>query len=255
MGKNSNGNCPYASAFPDYDFAGPAVQLELTDGTRAVFAMQKSAVAWLLDADTLAPITSSLPGGYVGTLVATWGYSYDIHRHMIFAPNANPQHRSWIGLDGEKYCDGAVMGLDADTLVPVWITPTPGSQSGADCYAPLTRDPFIEHIPLAYGAHPEYPMRPLSALGTPSNNVTRNNNFGMVTVANDMVWAGTADGKMQAFDASNGALLFTHDCGSTIYGAASIGPSRVFYGCGYNPPLAVDPRFDAANGAFITLSL
>jgi len=257
---NSNGNCPYTTAFPDYDFAGPAMVVPLKDGRTGVFAMQKSNVAWMLDADTLQVIWSSLPGGYTGGTLASWGYSYDEERHQILVPSPNYRHRTYEH-KGTIYCDGYVSALDAETGKLLWLTPSPDSQTGAQCTAPLQRDPNLDHIPLTHGEDSSLPPIPLPTFFDYANSDSLHGPHGPVRYSTGVVYATATDGNLFAMDARNGKVLYTYNCGSTMYGGVSIDVDRVYVGCGYiklnadGSPNPIDPFYTADQGAMVVLRL
>jgi hypothetical protein len=70
---------------------------------------------------------------------------------------------------------------------------------------------------------------------TAGNPAVRSTNQGAVSVANGVVYAGTIDraGTMYAFDASNGATLWTFESGGSVDSGPAIVDGTVYWGSGY----------------------
>jgi polyvinyl alcohol dehydrogenase (cytochrome) len=60
-----------------------------------------------------------------------------------------------------------------------------------------------------------------------------NFNFGSVSVANGVMYAGALDGHMYAFDASTGKILWSYLTGGSILGSPAIVSGVVYWGSGY----------------------
>lgn len=249
---NANGNCPWVSARPDYDVLGAQI-VDLGDDKKGVFAMQKSNVAWMLDFNTGDKIWNSLPGGDVGTTLASWGCAVDYDNEQIICPSANYLHRSYLDLDGVKRCDGFWSSMDIQTGEIKHLLPIPGSRSGDECVDTL-RDFEIDHITI--DNDPSDPTDlPIPAMSyfAPYNNRTTSLAHGRVVYANGVVYAGSANGIMYFLDHDDLSVKHEFSTGSTIYGGASIvSPNRVAFGTGYD---RIDGRFNSTTGAMILLKL
>jgi polyvinyl alcohol dehydrogenase (cytochrome) len=60
-----------------------------------------------------------------------------------------------------------------------------------------------------------------------------NFNFGSVSVANGVMYAGALDGHMYAFDAATGKILWSYPAGGSILGGPAIVDGVVYWGSGY----------------------
>jgi polyvinyl alcohol dehydrogenase (cytochrome) len=68
---------------------------------------------------------------------------------------------------------------------------------------------------------------------TPDPTQGTNFNFGSVSVANGVMFAGALDGHMYAFDASSGKILWSYLTGGSILGGPAIVDGVVYWGSGY----------------------
>ena len=68
---------------------------------------------------------------------------------------------------------------------------------------------------------------------TPDPTQGSNFNFGSVSVANGVMYAGALDGHMYAFDASTGKILWSYLTGGSILGGPAIVSGVVYWGSGY----------------------
>lgn len=255
---NSNGNCDYVKQRTDYDFSSSGIIIHHRGiGGKAVFATQKSNVAHLINFETGEKIWVVLPGGYTGGILHAWGNSYDEKLHRFYMPSPNYHHRTVMLPNGKRLCDGYVSGIDAETGRTIWMTEHPNANIGsALCGDPL-RDPDLDHIDFDHGGNLALPPIPSSdyyiATNVPSSF---NHFFGPVAYANGLVYTTSSDGHLYVFEANSGVLVHSHNTGSSIYGGVMIVGDMVCFGTGYNPPpLSVDVRFDADNGALICLTL
>lgn len=68
---------------------------------------------------------------------------------------------------------------------------------------------------------------------TPDPTRGTNFNFGSVSVANGVMYAGSLDGHMYAFDATTGKILWNYQTGGSILGGPAIVNGVVYWGSGY----------------------
>ena len=232
----------------------------------ALFVMSKSNVAWLLRSSDGSNIWSTLPGGYIGGLLSSWGYSYD-GDNLIFVSLPNFNLRSWTDNEGVRRCDGAWAALRLDNGHVEWILPVPGSRSGTvECSSPLYRDQAVEHVQIDNGADNSLPIIP----GGPDNYLLPSNPYPSPTdlgwlannparYANGIVYVGSSDTNWYFLKSYTGEVLHTFSCGpfTGIYGGASIDQGetgsdvRVYLPCGYEQA----PPYQSLNGALVVLEL
>jgi polyvinyl alcohol dehydrogenase (cytochrome) len=184
---------------PDYDFGSGANLITATingQSTQLVGAGQKSGVYWALNPDTGKVVWSTQvgPGSFSGGIM--WGSASD--GKQIYVSLANALHESFA-LDngtGPVWNGGAWTALDVGTGAMVWQVPE---------------------------------------LGTTPNDSTQPSVIGTaMTVANGVVFTGTADGYMVALDAASGDVLWKFQTPGTIMCGPSVVNGTVYWGSGWS---------------------
>ncbi|KAK7374506.1 hypothetical protein VNO80_07936 [Phaseolus coccineus] len=89
--------------------------------------------------------------------------------------------------------------------------------------------------------------RVLWSTANPSNSTA----YGPVSVANDVVFAGSADrmGYIYAIDAKSGKILWSYKTGASVYGGMSISRGCIYVGHGYN--VAYGHTLNLTDGTFL----
>uniref|UniRef100_A0A803N051 Pyrrolo-quinoline quinone repeat domain-containing protein n=2 Tax=Chenopodium quinoa TaxID=63459 RepID=A0A803N051_CHEQI len=146
---------------------------------------------------------------------------------------------------------GIAWGLDRDTGDVIWSTEAgPGGMKGGGIWGAATDGKRV-YTNIANSDAKNFTLKPsnlttkaggwvaidprggeiLWTTANPSNGVS----FGPVTVANGVVFAGSYDkqGNIYAMDAKNGAVLWSYETGSEVYGGVSVGDGCVYVANGY----------------------
>jgi polyvinyl alcohol dehydrogenase (cytochrome) len=147
---------------------------------------------------------------------------------------------------GQK--SGEYWTVDAATGEIVWgAAPGPGSKIGGIMWGTATDSKRI------YLAEANYDARPYTlpngqtitwgsyaALDAATGRIIwqvgdpdQHHPIGAVTVANDVVYAGSMTGRMYAFDAATGAVLWSHQGQGSVASGAAVVDGTVYWGNGY----------------------
>lgn len=171
-----NPNCPTGKDLNsrDFDFGGAVVLAELADGSDVLLAGQKSGDLWALDPDSGAVVWNRRVGSGTALGGNHWGVAVDGAR--VFLPISDPA----TARAGDAALVPGVYAFDIATGDPVW-----SFKAAPDC-APrrLAAAPVCAKI-FGFSATP--------------------------LVVDGALIAGTTDGRLYAFDAATGEVLFTHD--------------------------------------------
>jgi len=197
-------NCP-DNAGPDYDFGqGPALfSINTPSGKKEVLgAGQKSGIYWLVNPDDGSELwhTQVGPGSTLGGL--QWGSAVD--EKQIYTAVSNNYYIPHLMTKGPgagtTVAGGFFAALDPATGAVNW------ENAGT--------------TPPAFNAQP----------GQVASNT------GMVTVANNVVFAGALDaaGTMYAFNAVTGEKLWSFESGGSINSGAAVVDGTVYWGSGYS---------------------
>ena len=166
----------------------------------------KSGVYTLLDAQTGAPVWSTLigPGGDQGGV--EWGTAFDGER--IYVPITNHHHIPYRltqngVLSTETATGGSWAALDPSTGTILW----------------QTADPQLETLPGASTPVGVWDLAP-------------------VTVANGVLYAGSmakdpSQTQMFALDAATGRILWSYQAGSSVNAGPAVVHGSVYWGSGY----------------------
>jgi polyvinyl alcohol dehydrogenase (cytochrome) len=195
-------NCPKASG-PDFDFGSSAVLANLPDGKRVLVAGQKSGVLTALDPDHGGKIVWQKrvgAGGKIGGI--QWGIAVDDSKVYVAVsdvrlsvvtpetPGAQPYvFHSKIALLYDSTVGGGLSALKLDTGEEVWRTPHPGCGDVPGC--------------------------------SPAQSAA-------VTVIPGLVFSGGLDGRLRAYSARDGRIVWEVDTKGdyqTVNGIAAKGGS------------------------------
>lgn len=256
--------CPEVPG-PDYDMGTGFLLIETECGRPLIVALQKSGILWAFDGYTGQTVWRT----YVGpgsTLVNSWGMAFDGKR--IYMSIANTAGTSWVargrGIDGDVFCDGQWAAVDPETGEVLWTTPAPCSRTPAECFAAngaIAPDPFLvgviptDELIYADRGTPDYTKTEVhvdSAVecgtGDPRDAFAYARGHGALTVAGDVVLAGSSDGYMYVIDANDGqfdARLPRCPTGG-VYGGATVArlgdedaDEYIYWGCGYRAQFGV----------------
>lgn len=183
---------------PDFDFGSGANLISTSvDGQplQLVGAGQKSGVYWGLDPDTgdTRWATQVGPGSFLGGIM--WGPASDGQRVYVAVSNVTRQSFVLAGNNGQSWNGGSVAALDVATGKFVWQVPQLGS-SAYDKKLPSTISPPL-------------------------------------TIANGVLFAGSADGTMAALDAASGKTLWQFASDGSVMSGPSVVDGWVYWGAGY----------------------
>lgn len=184
-GRSARENCPKANG-PDFDFGSSAVLANLPNGKRILVAGQKSGVVTALDPDRGGEIVWQRRVGAGGKLGGVqWGIAAD-DRNVYVAvsdvrvivaapetPGAQPSiFNPKIGLLYDRKAGGGLLALKLNTGEEVWRTPHPGCGDVPGC--------------------------------SPAQSVA-------VTVIPGLVFSGGLDGRLRAYSAGDGRIVWDVD--------------------------------------------
>ena len=182
---------------PDYDFgSGVNVIDTVINGQpqRLIGAGQKSGVYWALDPDDGHTVWATQVGPGGVLGGIMWGSATDGQR--VYVAVSNSERRPFkLASDGSSWRGGAWAALDAATGKFLWQIAEPGNSPHG--------------IPLPSATSPP------------------------LTVANGVLFAGTADGGFHAVDAASGRVLWNYASGGTVMSGPSVVDGTVYWGSGY----------------------
>ena len=187
--------CPVPTG-PDYDFASAPNLLSVTANgatTELVGAGQKSGVYWALNPDTGAVAWYSKPAPGGARGGIMWGSAVDA-AHVYVAENDAGNIPYKLAPSGMKTTGGSWAALDVATGAVQWQT-------------------------ASLGAAPGRPSVPAGAEGT-------------MSVANGVVFGGSAGGFMVAMDAASGGVLWSFQSGAGVTCGPAIVDGVVYWGSG-----------------------
>jgi polyvinyl alcohol dehydrogenase (cytochrome) len=175
-------------------------------------AGQKTGVFWAFDPDNNGEIiwTSKVgPDGIIGG--HEFGSATDGKR--IYVQITNLEHTSFEltagKRQGEKTNGGIWAALDISTGKILWQTPVPNA--ALSLTGTISHPKFGKGLGLGFFALAQGPL----------------------SVANDIVYAGSLDGNMYAMDAATGDILWSHHTDGSINSAPSIVDGSLYWGSGY----------------------
>ena len=189
-------NCPKESG-PDYDFGASPILLDLKAGRQVLVIGQKSGVVHGMDPATGRPLWSTRVGA--GSIVGgvEWGIATD--RRLVFAPNSDlfdlidealrPLGKSIVGFKEPGPARPGLTALDPATGRIAWQVPAPIA-------------PCQYHGDRSQDWVPGVCMRAQSAAPAAMPGV---------------VFSGTMDGWIRAYDASAGAILWAYSTTAQTY--------------------------------------
>ncbi len=196
QGAKASANCP-SPVGPDYDFGATPILMRTASGKDVLLAGQKSGQVYGLDPDTGAVRWTTAVGAGSALGGVEWGMSADPHRlyvpisdvGLLYAeiraetadPTASlpPDHRP---------ARPGLSALDPESGRILWTTPAPR----APCH----------YGPTSMGGHPPPCMRAQSAAPTSIPGV---------------VFSGTMDGWLRAYDAKTGHILWSDSTTARTY--------------------------------------
>jgi polyvinyl alcohol dehydrogenase (cytochrome) len=199
------GMCP-ANAGPDFDFGAGLNMLRTgdDDDDELVGAGQKSGTYWALDPKTGKVVWKTDVGPAGATLGGIeWGTAFDGKR--IYVALADSGYVTYALQPSGKMVNGGSWGaLDPKTGKILWQTATPGNCS------------------------------PGGAAGVTQGCRA----LGSVSVANDVVFAGSMDEAptnptMFALDGRTGKILWSYAAGSSVNAGPAIVGNSIYWGSGY----------------------
>ena len=188
---NGGPNCP-DNAGPDFDFGASVIIADLEDGQQVLLAGQKSGEIFALNPD---------PDGPTGEVM--W-------RNRISQGTSNGGIHWGMALSGQRVF-AAVSDPERDTS---GYTPRPGLTA-----LNITNGNILWQQPIHRGCDYDYSRRPLVGLENTRNSVKQDLTeqykcsffYGLssaVTATSDLVFSAGLDGKIRAFQADNGEILW-----------------------------------------------
>ena len=187
--------CPTPTG-PDYDFASAPNLLTVTaqgSTTQLVGAGQKSGIYWALNPDTGAVVWHSRPAPGGGRGGIMWGSAVDATQVYVAENDANKTAYKLLP-SGVRTKGGSWAALDVATGAVRWQT---------------------------------------AALGTaPGQSNVPSGAEGAMSVANGVVFGGSAGGFMVAMDAGSGSVLWSFQSGAGVTCGPAIADGIVYWGSG-----------------------
>jgi len=189
--ENRSPNCPIPTG-GDFDFGASPILMHLAGGKDVVVSGQKSGLTYGMDANTGALLWTRRVGAGSALGGVEWGMAADTK--LVFVANADtfnltnelaakrPNARLWPGLDKPQ---SGLTALDPATGKIVWQTPAPA----ADCH-------YANHKP-GEGCIRAQSQAPSATPG--------------------VVFAGTMDGWLRAYDAKTGKIIWSDSTTSRTY--------------------------------------
>ena len=185
VGGKDGPNCP-ENPGPDFDFGASVIITKDKSGKDILLAGQKSGDVWALDPDKSGKViwNERLSGGTpVGGI--HWGMT--VVGDKVFAPIADPE---WSMTQWEYEPLAGMVALDVSTGKTVWRY-----ESSRGCFIQMDEIDMSTGAPtVPWPTCPQYYGHSGAALGL-----------------DDMVLAGTLNGKLQAFSPETGAVLWEYD--------------------------------------------
>lgn len=256
--------CPEVPG-PDYDMGTGFVLIKAECGRTLIIAMQKSGIMWAFDGSSGDYVWHS----YVGpgsTLVNSWGMAFD--GEGLYVSVANTANTPWVSVNnGDVYCNGLWAKVHPETGQVLWTTPAPCSMTPAECLVAngnvpvITPDPFLIGVigtdELTYSDRPTPDWSGTEVdvsdsvecgAGDPRDSSIYARGHGALTVAGDVLLAGSSDGYMYviATDSGNYDTRLPRCPTGGIYGGATVarlGTEKsdefIYWGCGYRPEFGV----------------
>jgi polyvinyl alcohol dehydrogenase (cytochrome) len=189
-------NCP-APAGPDYDFGASPVLHTLKNGKQVILAGQKSGIAYGFDADTGKLIWKTKVGTGSNLGGIEWGIAADDER--VYAPNSDiiilmdeyqrPRGEQVLDKKPEPSQSG-LTALDPATGKVIWHVPAPK----ADCH--LAGDRSRDRVP---------------------GGICFNAQSAAASVMPGVVFSGTMDGWMRAYEAKTGKIIWAFSTTAQTY--------------------------------------
>ena len=171
-------NCSKNTVFRDVDFGASLILAKLSNGRDLVLAGQKSGTVWALDPDTGKVVWQYDIGAGSPLGGVHWGIAYD--KDTVFVPISFIGSKLPGGADIPESLKPGLYALDAKTGAPKW-----NYAATADCSG--DRKSRAPRCAVLYG----FSAAP--------------------TVIDGAVLQGSLDGKLYAFDAKSGSVLWTYD--------------------------------------------
>ncbi len=185
VGGKDGPNCPEDSG-PDFDFGASVIIAKDKSGKDILLAGQKSGDVWALDPDNSGKViwNERLSGGTpVGGI--HWGMT--AVGGKVFAPIADPE---WSIAQWDYEPLAGMAALDISTGEVIWR-----HESSRGCFIKLDEIDMATGAPkMSWPSCPQYYGNSGAALGL-----------------DDMVLAGTLNGKLQAFSPDDGSILWEYD--------------------------------------------
>ena len=173
----SGPNCPRETPGPDHDFGGSVSTATLAGGRKVVVAGQKSGVVHVVDAKTGEPVWTRKIG--IGSALGGVHWGISLGNGRIYAPNADPDY-----IPSDETPQPGLYTLDLETGEPLWAY---RAERGCE----------VDMAAAEETAWPECSPRYAFSAAPVSTE--------------ELVLAGALDGKLRAFDAAGGELLWTFD--------------------------------------------
>jgi polyvinyl alcohol dehydrogenase (cytochrome) len=185
LGRGDGPNCP-ENPGPDFDFGASVIIAKNSEGKDVLLAGQKSGDVWSLDPDDSGRvlwnqrISDGTPVGGIH-----WGMA--VVGDKVFVPLADPE---WSIAQWEYEPLAGMVALDISTGKLAWR-----HESNRGCFINLAEvDMSTGEAKVPWPSCPQYYGNSGAALGL-----------------DDMVLAGTLNGKLQAFSPENGSVIWEYD--------------------------------------------
>jgi polyvinyl alcohol dehydrogenase (cytochrome) len=166
-------NCP-EGAGPDFDFASPPILVSLANGRRALVAGQKSGVVHAVDPDRDGQLLWQTRIGTGGTLGGVqWGSAADQSKvYAALSDIVRTTIPNSLGTNADPEHGGGLFAIRLDTGARVWSSPPPACGNRPRC--------------------------------SPAQSAA-------VSAIAGVVFSGSVDGRLRAYSAADGAVLWDFD--------------------------------------------
>jgi polyvinyl alcohol dehydrogenase (cytochrome) len=222
QGGGTEANCPKKEG-PDYDFGSSPILFTLKGGKQVLLAGQKSGMAYGLDPDTGKVIWKTPVGAGSAIGGIEWGMAADGKRLYTPVSDLFPLLTTELRKSGPFYpsyklgpAKPGLSALDPATGKIVWHVPTP-------------RDPCAYHSPAA----------PIGCVA---------GNSGAPAAMPGLVFAGSTDGFLRAYDAATGKVVWKVDTAATHYDTTNGVKGQPGGGLDGNGPTIAGPGLFVTSG-------